>query len=253
MKRWHWNYLIDALLFLSMMSIAGIGLLMKYILLPGRDVHLLYGRQGELFFLGLDRHQWGTIHFIISLVLLGLLLLHIILHWSMIITFFKKFVPRKNIRYVLGYAFVIMSIVFLGFPIFARPEFEEQEPLRLSLIDGSRGSEERTPRRTARDSSLPTAPAPGDTIHESRMARVVHDTLIIEGEEHTLDIRGFMSIREVAQKYSVPESHILERLGISDPGAARERLGRLRESYQFTMSDIEEIIKTYQREHIPPE
>ena len=67
MKRWKWNYLIDAGLFICMMAIAGIGLLMKYVVLPGREVNLIYGNQTDLLFLGLDRHQWGSIHFIISL------------------------------------------------------------------------------------------------------------------------------------------------------------------------------------------
>ena len=35
--------------------------------------------------LGLDRHQFGDIHFIIALCFLALLLLHLILHWGWIV------------------------------------------------------------------------------------------------------------------------------------------------------------------------
>ena len=67
--KWKWIYLIDAAMFLLMMAIAGIGLLMKYILLPGREAQLKYGNLVEPLFLGLDRHWWSKTHFIVSLLL----------------------------------------------------------------------------------------------------------------------------------------------------------------------------------------
>ncbi|NUO06174.1 MAG: DUF4405 domain-containing protein [Candidatus Brocadia sinica] len=53
---------IDALLFLYVMAMAGIGLPIKFVLLPGKDTWAVYGRKAELFLFGMDRHQWGTIH-----------------------------------------------------------------------------------------------------------------------------------------------------------------------------------------------
>ena len=79
------NFIIDALMFICMMAIAGLALLMKFILIPGKDRLAKYGRGVDLSLLGMDRHEWGTIHLAIGLALLGLLTLHIILHWKAII------------------------------------------------------------------------------------------------------------------------------------------------------------------------
>ena len=56
------NFFIDALMFLTMMALAGLGLLIKYVLIPGRKAWAQYGRQMELTWLGLDRHAWGAVH-----------------------------------------------------------------------------------------------------------------------------------------------------------------------------------------------
>ncbi len=53
------NFFIDASMFLTMMALAGLGLLIKYVLIPGRIAWAQYGRQMELTWLGLDRHAWG--------------------------------------------------------------------------------------------------------------------------------------------------------------------------------------------------
>ena len=65
------NLIIDALLLVCMAAIAGIGLLMKNVLVPGYKRWDIYGRNVELYFWGLDRHQWGTIHFVIALVFIA--------------------------------------------------------------------------------------------------------------------------------------------------------------------------------------
>lgn len=84
------NLIIDALLFLCVMAITGIGLLMKYVLLPGKETAAVYGRKVDLFLFGMDRHAWGRIHLIIAFVLLGLLTLHVVLHWNMIVSIYCR-------------------------------------------------------------------------------------------------------------------------------------------------------------------
>ena len=98
MKKSKLNLIIDAILLLCMAAIAGIGLLMKNVLVPGYKRWDIYGRNVELYFWGLDCHQWGTIHFIIELVLLALLVLHIALHWSMILGIYRKLIPNPRTR-----------------------------------------------------------------------------------------------------------------------------------------------------------
>jgi hypothetical protein len=64
MKKSKLNLIIDALLLVCMAAITGIGLLMKNVLVPGYKRWDIYGRNVELYFWGLDRHQWGTERFI---------------------------------------------------------------------------------------------------------------------------------------------------------------------------------------------
>ena len=98
MKRAKLNLIIDALLLLCLAAIAGIGLLIKYVLVPGHQRWEIYGRNVSLFLWGLDRHQWGTIHFIIGLVFLSLLVLHVVLHWSMVVGVYRRLIPNRFAR-----------------------------------------------------------------------------------------------------------------------------------------------------------
>ena len=95
------NFTISALMFLVMMAMAGLGFLMKYVLIPGKDRWVKYGRNVDLTLFGLDRHQWGSIHLYLGLTLLGLLALHIILHWHQIVGLFHRLITPRRRKLVL--------------------------------------------------------------------------------------------------------------------------------------------------------
>jgi len=263
MKNWKLSYFINAALFISMMALAGIGLLMKYVLIAGRDAMVKYGSKIDLYFLGLDRHQWAKIHFIISLVLIGLLALHIYLHWKMIVQLFKKLVPSRPARKALLYSFLFVSIILAGFPLFVKPELLEAEPQRRFASEGRAALSPR--RQILQEQPPPVAasePAPGqsatapaeaaETPSQPGETQAATEEVEEEGHIRTLDIQGYMTLREIAQRYDVPEEHILRKLGISERGAVRERLGQLRRRYDFRMSTIEEIITEYRLKNPPP-
>ncbi|NLI83053.1 MAG: DUF4405 domain-containing protein [Deltaproteobacteria bacterium] len=79
MKRNDWKFVIDALLFVDLCSIAAIGLLLAFVIPFGG------GTAVPKYFLGLHRHDWGDIHLYLSLFLLVLLILHIWLNWSWVV------------------------------------------------------------------------------------------------------------------------------------------------------------------------
>lgn len=68
--------LIDVLAFLGFVALTATGVLMRYVLPPGS------GRFVSVW--GLGRHQWGTLHFWIAAGFLGVLAIHLILHWRWI-------------------------------------------------------------------------------------------------------------------------------------------------------------------------
>lgn len=121
------NLVIDALMFLCVMAMAGIGLLIKFVLLPGKDTWAAYGRKVELFLFGMDRHQWGTIHFIIAFVFLGLLALHILLHWKRILSFSSRLIGSNVARRIIATIIVVVSVFLVVFPLFVKPEVQEPE------------------------------------------------------------------------------------------------------------------------------
>jgi len=77
MKRINLNFIIDVAAFVGFVLLTTTGVLMRYILPPGS------GRYSTIW--SLDRHEWGGIHFWISVVFFSILALHLILHWRWIV------------------------------------------------------------------------------------------------------------------------------------------------------------------------
>lgn len=121
------NLIIDALMFLCVMAIAGIGLLIKYVLLPGKETAAVYGRKVDLFLFGMARHAWGAIHLIIAFVLLGLLTLHVVLHWNMIMSIYCRFIRRKVVRRIVAITIFIGGTFLVVSPFFVKPEIQKSE------------------------------------------------------------------------------------------------------------------------------
>jgi hypothetical protein len=122
------NFIIDALMFLVMTAVAGLGFLMKYILIPGKDRVAKFGRQVDLYFLNLDRHEWGSLHLILGYILLALLVLHIVLHWQSILCLFQRLVRKKSWRIVLTVAFLLICLFLFLFPFNVKIRIEEVKP-----------------------------------------------------------------------------------------------------------------------------
>lgn len=76
MKRTHLNFVVDFLAFAGFVVLTTTGVLMRYVLPPGS------GHSSTIW--NLDRHEWGGIHFWVSVVFFSLLALHLVLHWRWI-------------------------------------------------------------------------------------------------------------------------------------------------------------------------
>ena len=127
MKKSKLNLVIDALLLLCIAAIAGIGLLMKYVLLPGYRQWEIYERNVDLSFWGLDRHEWGTIHLFIGFVFLALLVLHVVLHWGIIVGIYRKLIPNGFVRSVVTVVLICLTILLLTFSFFVDPKVQERK------------------------------------------------------------------------------------------------------------------------------
>ena len=126
MDRTNLNFVIDGLMFLCMMALAGLGFLMKYALIPGREAWAKYGRSVQLTWFGWDRHDWGQIHLYIAFILLGLLVIHLYLHWQMILGLYARLIPDPETRKRLAYGVLIFTALCLLVPFLISPSVQER-------------------------------------------------------------------------------------------------------------------------------
>lgn len=107
MKKNPLKYIINALLFVDICSIAVIGLLLGFVIPSGREY------QGGKYFLGLHRHEWGDIHLYLSFLLLVLLIFHLWFNWTWIVQSTKRYFGDhwKNALWCMSGAWALVLIV----------------------------------------------------------------------------------------------------------------------------------------------
>ena len=260
------NFTIDILMFLAIIVVSAIGLLLKYVLIHGSDRWLIYGDNVELTYLGMDRHQWGYIHWISSLVLICLVVLHLVFHWKQIVIWIKKYLPTKKVRYASVGALLLVSLVLAISPFLL--SVKVGEPVRghrNEAIQGGRSDGDRLNRNEGagrnRDEGTRLNRNQGDGLNRNEGAnRNDRDTIQQEypknqrdetrqhsEKDNSLDIQGFYTISEVAEQFNVPGDKLKEMLGIPVTTSNNERLGRLRRTYGFSMSDVERCVLKLQK------
>jgi len=125
MTRARINLVIDAAMALVMAAIAGIGFLMHWILIPGEARPAVYGGRPDLYWLGLDRHEWGDIHLVLGIALLALVVLHVALHWGQVVAIWRGMVPNRAARLAAALVLLVLILVLMAFPAFVAPEVVE--------------------------------------------------------------------------------------------------------------------------------
>ena len=102
MKKNTWNFWIDLLTLLVFVGEAWTGLLMRYILPPGQG----RGRSWSLW--GLNRHDFGDIHFYLALIFIILIFIHLWLHWAWVCnTTANLFSPNHRRGTIIALIFII--------------------------------------------------------------------------------------------------------------------------------------------------
>jgi hypothetical protein len=118
MKRPVLNFVIDTAAFAGFILLATTGVLMRYILPPGSG--------GARLIWGMDRHEWGAIHFWISLTLLAILALHLVLHWQWIITTVTgRTREGSGLRAGLGIVGLLGMVALAASPLFSDIEVSQ--------------------------------------------------------------------------------------------------------------------------------
>lgn len=118
------NFLVDAVAFAAFVFLTATGVLVRYVLPPGS------GHFSRLW--GMDRHEWGQIHFWIAVVLMGALALHLFLHWRWVVCMVKGR-PREGsgVRVALA---IVGALALAGLavaPFLGQVELTGEPPHRI--------------------------------------------------------------------------------------------------------------------------
>ena len=204
MNRPQLNVLVDAVAFTAFAFLTTTGVLSRYVLPPGS------GRYATLW--GLNRHGWGDIHFWVAVVLLGVLTLHLVLHWKWILHVFKgKRSEASGARLALGVVGLVGLLGLAAAPLTA-PVEQTGVPRQAAGL----------PALAAEDAS-PAAAGPPDPDLES--------------------IRGSVTLRQVEQSTGVPVDALIKQLGLPHGIDPDERIGRIRKGYDLSPDDVRQAVR----------
>jgi len=117
MKRVKLNFIVDTLAFAGFVVLTTTGVLMRYVLPPGS------GHSSTIW--GLDRHEWGGLHFWVSVGFFSILALHLVLHWRWIASVVTGR-PREGsgFRAALGLVGLATVVALASAPLMAPVEKE---------------------------------------------------------------------------------------------------------------------------------
>jgi len=105
MQRNALRYLVDALLLVDICAISVVGILLGFVIPKGPGP--------DKFFLGLHRHQWGSIHLDLSLALLGLLVIHLWINWRWVTQISRRLFPihHRSVLLALSGGWIAVLLV----------------------------------------------------------------------------------------------------------------------------------------------
>jgi hypothetical protein len=243
------NLVIDGIMFIVIMAVAGLGFLMKWVLLPGHRINEVYGTNTDLLFWGLDRHQWGAIHLYLALLLVFLLVLHIVLHWDMIVCIFRQMIPSGTVRSVIAVVLGAAGLLLALSPLNINPE----------IVTLERSYRNRVPERSVIETRI-SDPAKSDEVSEGPLlstepkAQQLPEISATRSQEaqttgsepdrlhaYQTDIDGTMTLSEISARYNISVSELAKVINVPAQ-YANERLGRLKRMYGFEMDDLREFV-----------
>jgi hypothetical protein len=235
--------MVDTLLFFCIVGIAFIGLLMGLVIPKGPAAS-----ESSKYFLGLHRHQWGNIHFDLSLAFIVLVIIHLILAWKWIkgnaIQIFKKSWAIMLILTVI----VSLLVIFLFWILYPRTSgaYEEYgvgagKREQRHLKEGNAAGKEIV--SVEERNEIPKIKE--EEKHEQMQAEE-HEENITRGRQAEdpsgILITGQMTLYDIEVETGIPARKIADRLGLPANVSLDENLGRLRKRYSFTMQELRDIV-----------
>jgi hypothetical protein len=214
MKKSDWQYLVDTLLFICIIGIAFIGILMGLALPKGPQA-----LESSKYFLGLHRHQWGNIHFYLSIAFVCLVVIHLLLSWSWIKGKARQIFHRRWKTMLILTTAVSLLVLFLFWAFYPK--------VPGAYEDHGVGAGRKTKGEVFERNPFP---------QEEKF-------YIGEGQE-TMVITGQMSLLDVEKATGIAARKIADELGLPADAPLDEHIGRLRKRHLFTMQDVRDVVSS---------
>ncbi len=129
MKRATLISLIDVVAFIAFLFLTSTGIVLHYMLPPGS------GRWAEVW--GMNRHQWGALHFGISILFFAVLTLHLLQHWRFVLGLFRgRLKACMQLRIALGLVGLAAVTSLSIAPLFSPVQTEGEHLERPHRGDG---------------------------------------------------------------------------------------------------------------------
>ena len=220
MKKTDWQYLVDTLLFLCIVGIVFIGFLMGLVIPKGPTA-----AEGAKYFLGLHRHQWGNIHFYLSIAFTVFVIIHLILSWKWIKSKARQIFKGRWVTALIFTAIASILVLFLFWSLFPNvPGAYEDYGVKAG---------ERTKRQQLSKEGYPIPEEKEEEkLTKGRMAEDASGILIT----------GRMTLYDLEDKTGIPARKIADKLGVPSNAPLNETLGRLRKRYLFTLQEVGDVV-----------
>jgi hypothetical protein len=213
MKKTDWQYLVDTLLFLCIVGIIFIGFLMGLVLPKGPAAP-----ESAKYFLGLHRHQWGNIHFYLSIAFSALVIIHLIFSWKWIKgksrQIFKK--GWSSMLIVTAVASILVLTIFWALYPRYPGTYEDYGVRAGAKAKEHNPANERFP------------------VHE--------ETIFLEDGTVAIVITGQTTLKQVADATGIPIKEIAAELSLPAKISPNESFGRLRKQYPITIQGARDTI-----------
>ena len=159
MSRTALNAIVDAVAYAGLVVLATTGLMLRWQMPPGSGgLHGMGSGSGAgagsrpvTVVWGLSRHEWGSIHYWIALVLMSVLAVHLLLHWKWIVCVLRG-KPHSDVsggRFALGVARLVLVTLLAAAPLLTPAQTAPRSELLKSSTATSRLTSG-APRRASR-------------------------------------------------------------------------------------------------------
>lgn len=238
------NLIIDGFLLIITALLASGGFLVYYVLVPGHKAKMLYGFNVELTFMGIDRYHWAKIHLVLGFIFIGLLLLHIIFHWKMIVNLTCKYLTSRGGKVALTTLLIISGLLILA-PFLITPQKNERSYIRQQHnknaipLEHSHQIDNKQPNQVVKPK-----PRKKTTIHQKHINTSGNIT------DHNNDwrekIKGNHTLEEACKIAGISSSVLCSKLGISK-SFRNERMGKIKRDLKMEMTEVKDIMTSIKK------